>query len=506
MGSIYRDIYSWFAPRKPAGRSAALLGACLLGACTVGPDYQRPAAEVVPVAYKELAGWKPATPRDSEPRGRWWSVFADPVLDRLERQVAIDNQNVRAAEAAYRQAVALVGEAQSALFPALGISPAVSRNSLTGGGGSVNRVTNSKAFVGKAFTEYSLEGSASWTLDVWGAIRRQIEAQGAAAQASAADLANALLAQQALLATDYFNLRAADALIRLLQDTVAQYRLALQITQNQYNAGVVSRADVVTADAQLKTTEAQLVGVGVTRAEFEHAIAVLIGRPPAEVSIAPAALASAVPVAPAGLPSALLERRPDIAAAERAMAQQNALIGVAVAAYYPTITLTGLFGYAGNPLSQLFTAANQIWSLGAAANETLLQGGLRAATLAAAHAGYDQAVATYRQTVLTAFQQVEDNLASLRILEQQAAAVAAAVAASQAAVAVTLNEYRAGTVAYTAVITEQTTLLTNEQAALAVQQSRLLASVGLIAALGGGWRAADLPPPPRLKPAAVLQP
>ena len=492
-------------------RCAPLLGAGLLAACTVGPDYHRPAAEVVPVAYKELAGkelagWKPATPRDDAPRGEWWSVFADPVLDRLEQQVAPGNQNVRAFEAAYRQAVALVGEAQAGLFPVLGVSPAVSRNSLTGGGGSVNRVSNTQAFTGKAFTEYSLEGSASWTLDVWGSIRRQIEAQGAAAQASAADLANALLSAQALLATDYFGLRAADSLIQLLQDTVAQYQRALQIVQNQYAAGIVSRADVVTADAQLKTTQAQLVGVGVTRAQFEHAIAVLTGRPPAEVTIAPAPLAHRVPVAPAGLPSALLERRPDIAAAERVMAQQNALIGVAVAAYYPTITLTGLFGYAGNPISQLFTAANQIWSLGAAANQVVLQGGLRAATLAAAHAGYDQSVATYRQTVLTAFQQVEDDLAALRILEQQAAAVAAAVAASQAAVTVTLNEYRAGTVAYTAVITEQTTLLTNEQAALAVQQSRFLASVGLIAALGGGWRAADLPPPPRLKPAAILQP
>ncbi len=488
-----------------ARRLAPILLACVLAGCMVGPDYRRPAAQA-PAAYKELAGWRPATPGDATPRGAWWEVFRDPVLSGLERQVVVDNQTVRAAEAAYRQANALVAEAQAGLFPALTATPAVQRSSIGGGGSGFSAANGRQTFVGKALTQYSVEGSASWTLDVWGSIRRQVEAQGAAAQVSAADLANAALAAQALLATDYFDLRAADSLIALLTQTVADFRRARAIAQNQYDAGTAARADVLAAEAQLQTTAAQLVGVGVQRAQFEHAIAVLTGHPPAELTLAPALLAGAVPVAPAGLPSALLERRPDIAAAERTMAQQNALIGVAIAAYYPAITLTGLFGFAGNPATPLFSVANEVWSLGAAGSQVLLEGGLHQATVAAARAGYDQAVASYRQTVLTAFQQVEDNLAALRILEQQAAVQEAAVAASQAAVTAALNEYRAGTVAYTAVITEQTTLLGNQQAALAIRQSRLVAAVGLIAALGGGWQAHDLPRPPPLRPAAVLSP
>jgi NodT family efflux transporter outer membrane factor (OMF) lipoprotein len=267
----------------------------------------------------------------------------------------------------------------------------------------------------------------------------------------------------------------------------------LEITENQYNAGTSSSADVVTARAQLQSTEAQLVGVGVQRQQYEHAIAVLTGHPPAELTIAPASLASAVPVVPAGLPSALLERRPDVAAAERQMQQENALIGVQVAAFYPVISLSALGEFLGNPLSQLFTVANRVWSLGASASETLYSAGARTAAVAAARATYDQSVANYRQTVLTAFQQVEDALSNLRILEQQAAAQSLAVESARRAVEVTLNGYRAGTVAYTSVIVEQTLLLIDEQAALSVQQSRLVASVALIEALGGGWSTATLP-------------
>jgi NodT family efflux transporter outer membrane factor (OMF) lipoprotein len=476
-----------------------------LASCSVGPDYAPPPA-ATPVAFKELAGWTPASPRDGIEKGAWWSVFHDRQLDALERQVAVTNQNVAAAEAAYRQATELVREAQAGLFPTLDVTPQVTRQSF--GGSSSSGFGSSSGFSAKnrTRTQYSLEGNASWTVDVWGRIRRQVESEQAAAQVSAADLANATLAAQAALATDYFELRFEDSLMRLLSDTVGFYRRSLQIAQNQYDAGTASRADVVVAEAQLRTAEAQLAGVGVQRAEFEHAIAVLTGHAPAELAIPPSTLATEVPVVPAGVPSALLERRPDIAAAERGMAEQNAQIGVAIAAYYPDITLTAAYGYAGDPLSKLFTVANRVWSLGAAGSETVLDGGLRTATVAAARAGYDASVASYRQTVLTAFQQVEDDLSSLRILQQQAAVEDAAVAATRRAVEVTLNEYRAGTVAYTSVVTEQAQLLGNQQAALAIQESRMLASVALIQALGGGWQAADLPGKVKFDPVAAVLP
>jgi NodT family efflux transporter outer membrane factor (OMF) lipoprotein len=473
-----------------------------LAACSVGPDYHRPAAPV-PAAFKELDGWKSATPRAKIEKGAWWSVFDDPVLDGLERQVTVTNQNVKQAEAAYQQAVALVREAQAGLFPTLAASAAVTRQTVAnlgvfaGLGGSET---------GRAITQYSLQGNASWDVDVWGRIRRQVESQQAAAQVSAADLANATLSAQSMLATDYFDLRSADSLIQVLTDTVTAFRRTLQITENEHGLGTASRGDVETADAQLKTTQAQLVGVGVQRAQFEHAIAVLTGHAPADLTIAKGRLAVEVPTVPTGLPSTLLERRPDIAAAERTMAEQNAQIGVAVAAYYPDISLTAAFGFAGDPASKVFSVANEVWSLGAAASETVFDGGLRRATLAAAHAGYAQDVAAYRQTVLSAFQQVEDNLAALRNLEQQATAEDAAVASARRAVDVTLDEYRAGTVAYTSVVTEQTLLLSDEQTALTIQQNRFVAAVALIQALGGGWQSSDLPAKTAIRIPDVIEP
>jgi NodT family efflux transporter outer membrane factor (OMF) lipoprotein len=481
-------------------RFAVLAVALAATGCMVGPDYHRPPAPV-PVAYKELAGWTTATPRDAISRGPWWSIYDDPVLDGLERQVNINNQTVKEFEAAYRNAVALVREAQSSLYPTLGIDTGITRSSGGGGSGNFSSSSGSGNFVSSSgggggrgpITNYSLEGSADWAPDVWGRIRREVESQAAAAQVSAADLANAQLSAQATLATDYFDLRAQDSLSRLLQETVAAFRRALDITENQYRAGTISRADVVTADAQLQSVVAQLAGVGVLRAQFEHAIAMLTGRPPDALTIPYSPLPETVPAPPPGLPSTLLERRPDIAAAERAMQQENALIGVAVAGYYPDISLSALGGFVGNPLGQLFDTGNRIWSLGASADEALFEGGLRPAQVAAARASYDQAVATYRQTVLTAFQQVEDELAALRIFEQQAAAEAVAVASATRAVAVTLNEYRAGTVAYTTVITEQEQLLSDEQAQLSVLQNRFIASAALVQALGGGWNAGLLP-------------
>jgi NodT family efflux transporter outer membrane factor (OMF) lipoprotein len=466
----------------------------VLAGCMVGPDYQRPDAPA-PVAFKELAGWKISQPADTVDKGTWWSVYHDRELDRLERMVEVSNQTVKQFEAQYQNAIALVGEARAGLFPTVALSPGVTRNGSGGINGRISGLSSgsSTGGSGRSGTQYSISGTVSWDLDVWGRIRRQVESNTAAAQVSAADLANAKLSAQATLASDYFDLRAEDSLAQLLTDTVDAFRHALRITENQYRAGTSSSIDYVTALAQLQSTEAQLVAVGVQRQQFEHAIAVLTGHAPAEMTIPPAPLAANVPVMPPGLPSSLLERRPDIAAAERAMQQENALIGVQVAAYYPDISLSALGEYAGYPLGQLIELSNQFWSLGATGTETLFNGGLRPASVAAARATYDASVASYRQTVLTAFQQVEDALSNLRILQQQAKAEAIAVSSSQRAVDATLNAYRAGTVAYTSVITEQTQLLSNQQTALSVQQSRLVASVALIEALGGGWSTADLP-------------
>jgi NodT family efflux transporter outer membrane factor (OMF) lipoprotein len=485
--------------RSLAGHPRTAIAGCLsllLAGCMVGPDYKRPDTQVTPVAFKELAGWKISQPADTAPKGDWWSVYHDPLLDRLEREVDVTNQTVRQFEAQYQNAVALVAEARAGLFPTVGLSTGVTRSgSGAGGGGSRTVSTGNTSFSSssRSDTQYNASGTVSWDLDVWGRIRRQVESNTAAAQVSAADLDNARLSAQATLATDYFDLRAEDALADLLTETVAAYRHALQITENQYRAGTTASIDYVTALAQLQSTQAQLVGVGVQRQQFEHAIAVLTGHAPADLTIPPGPLAAEVPVMPPGLPSALLERRPDIAAAERTMQQENALIGVQVAAYYPDISLSALGEYAGFPLAQLFNASNRFWSLGATGTETLFNGGLRAADVAAARATYDASVASYRQTVLTAFQQVEDALSNLRILEQQAKAVHIAVTSTKRAVDATLNQYLAGTVAYTSVITEQTLLLSDQQSALAVQQSRLLASVALIEALGGGWSTTDLP-------------
>lgn len=457
----------------------------ILAGCMVGPDYKKPDAPVPPT-FKEVAGWTIAHPADAIDKGAWWSVYNDPELDRLERMVDISNQNVKIAEAQYRNATALVAEARSSLFPVATLAPGVTRGN-RGSSGSTSSLNS------KASTQYSLTGSATWDVDVWGQIRRQIESATAGAQVSAADLANARLSAQATLATDYFDLRAEDSLAKLLDDTVAAYQRALTITENQYRAGTQASTDYLTALAQLQTTQAQRVAVDVQRQQYEHAIAVLTGHAPAELTIAPAPLTTEAPVVPPGLPATLLQRRPDVAGAERAMQQENALIGVQIAGYYPDISLSALGEFAGSPLSKLFNVSNEFWSLGATGTETLFNGGLRAADVLAARATYDAAVATYRQTVLTALQQVEDALSDSRILEQQAKADDIAIRSTQRAVDATINQYRAGTVAYTSVITEQTQLLTVQQNRLAVQQSRLVASAALIQALGGGWTTDDLP-------------
>jgi len=469
--------------------AALLLAAC---GCTVGPDYQRPSAPLS-ANYKE--GWKAGQPQDAIDRGAWWSIYKDPVLDRLERQIDISNQNLKAAEAAFRASEAIVAEARANFFPTAQVNASAQRSrsstsgrgggsaAFGGGGGGVNPISNL----------FSTDVTASWEPDLWGRIRRTVEADVANAQASAGDLASARLAAQAQLASDYLQLRTADELRRLLQDSVKAYSESLRITQNQYQAGTTDQSAVSQAQAQLASTRAQLIAVGNTRAQLEHAIAVLIGKPPAEFSIAPVTAVVAVPVIPAGVPSALLERRPDIATSERLVAAANAQIGVAVAAFYPNITLSGDYGVSSSQLRKLFTAASRVWSLGATGAETIFDAGARRALVRQNLAAYDETVANYRQTVLTALQQVEDELAALRILGQQAEAEDAAVAAAREAERVINNQYRAGTVAYTAVIVAETTALADAEAALQIRQNRLTASVALIQALGGGWNASQLP-------------
>jgi len=468
----------------------ALSTLALLAACTVGPDYHRPPAPV-PAAYKER-GWKAATPEDTTSRGPWWSIYNDPVLDGLERQVDVSNQNLKASEAAYRQARAVVAEGEAGLFPTLTVTGA-GTHSGQGGGGPTITSTGGTFSTSRSNSTISLTADASWSVDLWGRIRRTVESDVANAQASAADLANARLSAQGQLATLYFELRAADEQKRLLDASVEAFTQSLQITRNQYTVGVAAPTDVVTAETQLEQTRSQAIAVGVQRAQFEHAIATLIGKPASDFSLAVAPMPSGVPIEPPGVPSALLERRPDIAAAERLMASSNAQIGVAVAAFYPDLTLTGSYGFASSGLSKLFRASNSLWSVGGQVVQTVFDAGLHTAQLDAAKAAYDQSVATYRQTVLTAFQQVEDELAALGILARQAEVQANTVRLAREAERLTLNQYRQGTVAYTAVITAQTTRLSNEETALTIQQSRLLASVALIEALGGGWSAQQLP-------------
>jgi len=466
-------------------KTFVLAALALLAGCMVGPDYKRPEAPA-PADYKE-DGWKPAEPKDTTRRGEWWSIYEDPVLDGLEKQIDISNQNLKSAEAAYDEARAVVAEGEAGLFPTLSLTGSGTRS----GQGSNNRLPGASS--GASASSIALSGNASWDLDLWGRIRRTIESDVANAQASAADLANARLSAQGQLAALYFELRAADALQKLLYEAVDAFSQSLQIVRNQRAAGTAADTDVVTAETQVEQTRAQAIAEGVQRAQFEHAIAALIGKPPAELSIAPAPLTMAVPTPPAELPSALLERRPDIAAAERLIASANAQIGVVIAGYYPDVTLSGSYGYASSGLGKLLRAASSLWSVGGQFVEPVFNAGLTAAQVDAAKAAYAQAVANYRQTVLTGFQQVEDELAALRILAQQQAVEDNTVRLAREAERLTLNQYQQGTVAYTAVVVAEATRLTNEETALGILQSRLVASVALIQALGGGWSASDLP-------------
>jgi NodT family efflux transporter outer membrane factor (OMF) lipoprotein len=476
------------AARMRAGRVARRCGAFLapslaasaLAACApVGPDYLRPAAIVSP-EYKEIKGWKVATPRTREPKGDWWVVFRDAELDRLERAVAVSNQTVIADEANYRQALALIAEARAGLFPTINASGAITHSSGTvaGEGGSLTRV--------------AAEASGTWTLDVWGQVRREIEAQSATAESSAANLANATLAEQSALALSYVTLREADSAEDLYRRTIADYKKSLTIAQNQYNAGTAAKSDVITAQTQLLNQQANLIAAGVARAQAEHAIAVLMGRPPAGLSIPHGSLATRAPSVPVRLPSSLLERRPDIAAAEETMRAANANIGVAFAGYFPAVSLSGLFGYSGDPFIRQL-AVNPVWSFGASLAQPVFNGGLTGAQVEAARQTYNSDVATYRQTVLTAILQVEDALSGVRLLSQEAKVQAENVRVSREATRIALNEYQAGTQAFTAVVIAEAQQISAEQNLLVTQAQIQTDVVNLIVALGGGWDQSKLP-------------
>jgi len=486
-GGLARGVKLWRAPAS----HGVLIAALTLAGCAVGPDYSPPAAPT-PTTFKELKGWKVATPADGPGRGEWWSFYRDRKLSYLIKQVEISNQTVAAAAAAYEQALAVIRQAQSALLPTLTGTYTFTRT-MTGPGAAGTQAIGRSIGVPIYATSFNPQLSASWDLDVWGKVRRQIESNASAAQATAADLDNAKLSQQALLATAYYNLRAADSLKDLLHRTVKEYQKTLDIVQNQYNSGYsVTLGDVATARAQVEITQAQEINVGVQRAQYEHAIAMLIGRPPAELTIAPQLLGDTIPKIPVAFPSTLLERRPDIAAAERTMQEQNALIGVAIAGFFPDITLSGSIGWLSTqPLP--FKVANEVWSLGATGTQIVFNGGLTSAQVDAARAVYWQSVANYRQTVLTAFQGVEDQLVAIRLLTQQLAVQRQAVKDARQAVDVYLNQFQAGTVAFTTVVTAEITLLADEETELTIRQDLFLASVTLIEDLGGGWDTTLLP-------------
>jgi NodT family efflux transporter outer membrane factor (OMF) lipoprotein len=462
----------------------ALLGSLLLSTgCMVGPNYRRPPAPV-PMAFKEKPpdGWKEAQPSDTALKGKWWEVYNDPKLNALEEQVVISNQNVLAVEGQYRAARAAVQVARSALFPTVTAGPSVT----TAQGG------NLAASQGVA-NSFQIPFDVSYQVDLWGSIRRNIRSNAETAQATEAQLENAKLTYQADLAQDYFQLHGTDGDIALLQSTVDSYAGYLKLTQARHDSGIASGADVAQAQTQLDSAKEQLIDFGVARTQYEHAIAILIGKPPAELSIAAEPIKNQPPQVPVAFPSTLLERRPDIAISERQMAALNEQVGIADAAYYPALTLSGGAGLASSSFVNLFTWAGRFWSAGGGLSETLFDAGKRRAQVNIAEADFDVAMANYRQTVLTAFQQVEDNLSALRILEQETGATNETIQAAQTALDITTAQYKAGTATYLQVETSQTALFAEQEALVNLLTRRMVSSVLLVEALGGGWDASQLP-------------
>lgn len=472
-------------PARIAARSLGL-GLCVLlvSACTVGPDYHKPDM-ATPAQFKAAQGWRQATPGDSLARGAWWELYGDAQLNGLVEKLNTSNQTVAQYEAQYRQARALVRSSRGAFFPTFDLSTSKDRSS-QGAGSSNSSLSSSSAGIRDT---YNAQLGVSWEADIWGKLRRGLEADTASAQASLGDLAAMQLSLQSELVQNYVQLRVIDEQKRLLEATVDAYQRSLTLTQNQYRAGISGRDAVAQAQTQLKSTQADLIDLMWQRAQFENAIAVLMGQAPADFGLAASTSIPTLPAIPVGLPSQLLERRPDIAAAERSVMAANANIGIAKAAYYPDLTLSLSGGYSSSTFANWISLPNRFWSVGPQLAMTLFDGGQRSAEVDRTEAVYDQTVAQYRQTVLTGFQEVENYLAQLKVYEDEAGVRAEALAAARDSLRLTSNQYKAGLIGYLDVVNVQTTALSNERSVLALLQSRLIASVQLIAALGGGWDA-----------------
>jgi NodT family efflux transporter outer membrane factor (OMF) lipoprotein len=477
--------------------ACALCACLLLSSCNPAPKYARPPAatpaafkEAPPQEFKEGVGWKLAQPGDDKIRAKWWEIYNDPQLNALEEQVAKANQSIAVAEANFRAAKALVVSARSALYPTIGASPGYSNSRTSATQRTNTAIPTASSGVVNGFT---LPFDVSYTVDFWHRIRNQIDAQVYSAQASAADIATALLSSQSALATDYFELRAIDAQRQILDDTLVAYRESLQLTTILYNTGIDSEQDVSQARTQLDTATAEDTDLGVNRAQFEHAIATLIGTPASSFSVPPGTFNTYPPPVPVAVPSALLERRPDIAALERQVAAENSQIGIARAAYYPDLTLSASGGFNTSHVSQWFNWPSRFWSLGPTLSQTLFDGGARRAQNEQANALYDASVANYRQTVLTSFQAVEDELSTLRILAKEVQEQHTAVASASRYLELAQTRYKAGVDSYLNVITAQTSLLTNRESEVGIQLRQKSASVALVVALGGGWDASQLP-------------
>jgi NodT family efflux transporter outer membrane factor (OMF) lipoprotein len=498
LSSNRPDLFrpSLFHRARPA-ISLTAVGLVLAG-CAVGPNYSRPSVPTS-TAFKEADGWTAAQPSDALDKGQWWTLFNDPVLNALEAKVEVSNQNLKAAEASYRQAQALVSEQTATLFPTVTATGSATRSKSptisSFNSGTNNNNTGSTGSTGTAVViptqgpvnSYSAKLGATWDVDVWGRIRRTIEAARDNAQASKADIANAKLSAQVTLAADYIQLREADEQKRLIDATVKGYADTLRVTQNRYSVGTAARSDVLTAQTSLKSAQAQAIDLLKQRSQYEHAIAVLTGQAPADLTLVQQTWNLTVPPVPVGMPSTLLERRPDIAAAERTMAAANAQIGVNIAGYFPDLSLSGSDGFSSSTLSKFFSAANNSWSIGANLAQTVFDAGATTARVRAARASYDVNVANYRQTVLNAFQQVEDNISALRVLEAEYDLDLASSQAADEAEKIVNNQYQAGQVDITTVTVAQNTALSARRTAIVTAGSRMVALVDLISALGGGW-------------------
>lgn len=473
--------------------SLALLfagGLLALAGCSVGPKYKTPTAQV-PTTYKEASNWKAAQPSDEKLGGNWWELFQDPQLNDLEKQIDVSNQNLKAAVAQYQEARAALRYTRGNYYPTLTTNPSATRQRY-----SNNRPPQTSIFDGVTFNDFTVPFTLSYQTNAFGRVSKNVEFYREQAQASAGDLAVVNLSMHAELAVDYFAARSLDAEEKLLLDTVKQYEQALQLTEDRYHGGIGSEVEVEQAETILETTRAQAVDVGVARAQYEHAVAVLIGKPPAEFTLPPLPLTAPPPAIPVGVPSELLERRPDIAAAERRVASANAQIGLAKLAYYPIVNLTAGGGFDSEVLSSLFTGPSAIWAIGGSAAMTLFDGGQRRAATDEAKQNYDFTVANYRQTTLTAFQQVEDNLAALGVLEHEASVQDAAVKAAQRSLDLSITRYEGGVTSYLEVITAQNQALTDEVTAVNILGRRMASAVLLIQALGGGWDRSELPQRP----------